>query len=495
MEPPKRFEDEPNPLAGYVDDWTDLTGFRGECIRMRGWARSPISGRPADSVIITDAGRRIVAEGQVTGSRPDVATNLQDPGMTASGWSVVLDTSLLGEGDHVLTAHAVDQGTSTAFKLQGIVSLSVPLHVGWQSRAPIGWPSGSTLTRRENARRNAAEMAEGRSLLESLPTEVHVELSTRCNLSCRMCFRSSAVFRGEHMSDELYALVKSQLFRTARDINLSQNGESMLHPRWDDIVQDVAGDGIRPRVITNGTLLNERRLRALVDAGFHVFFSIDAADSCTYALIRGASLTSVTTWVRRMHDYRRSSRNSRSQISVVFTPMLLNLHQLPELVRMASTWDVEHVGVHKFTPFTGTAQLAPENQLGRAQRIYDEAVRMARLHDVKLVVNGRTLNRRREPAGRRADAGSDPWGIPVRRPPYHGCGYPFSVAVVEVNGDVRPCCWASTPMGNLLYQNIWDIWNGDRWRSLRQRLVDRDPPEPCRSCHLLDYVVPLRRDA
>ncbi len=495
MKPPEHFDDEPKVPAGCIDDWTDLTGHHGECIRIRGWARSPVSGRPADSVIITDAGNRIVAEGQVAGSRPDVATNLQDPGMTASGWSVVLDTSLLGGGDHVLTGHAVDVGMTTAFKLQGVVSLSVPLHVGWQSRAPIGWPAGSALTRRENAFRNAAEMADGRSLLESLPTEVHVELSTRCNLRCVMCFRAEAVFRGEHMSDELYELVKRQLLPTVRDIYLSASGESLLHPRWDEIVKDVAEDDIRPRLTTNGTLLNERRLRALVDAGFHVFFSIDAAESCTYALIRRTSLASVISWVRRMHEYRRSSRSSKAQISVVFVPMSLNLQQLPELVRMASTWDVEHVGVHKFTPFTGTAQLAPENQLGRAQRIYDEAVRMARLHDVKLVVNGRTLNRRREPAGRRADAGSDPWGIPVRRPPYHGCGYPFSVAVVEVNGDVRPCCWASTPMGNLLYQNIWDIWNGDRWRSLRQRLVDRDPPEPCRSCHLLDYVVPLRRDA
>jgi hypothetical protein len=40
-------------------------------------------------------------------------------------------------------------------------------------------------------------------------------------------------------------------------------------------------------------------------------------------------------------------------------------------------------------------------------------------------------------------------------------------------------------MGYLQYQSFDEIWNGEAWRELRRGLVEGDPPDYCRKCHLL----------
>jgi len=392
----------------------------------------------------------------------------------------------------VINAYAVDTEVSTAFKLQCLVPMS-DRPCAEQATEFVEPQRGPTLTRRDNAFCNASERSEGRSSLKSLPTQIQIELSSRCNLRCIMCLHHDSDF-GEFMSDDLYGIVKEELFPTAREIGFCGVGEALLHPRWDSILKDVSENDIRPLLITNGTLLNEELLRRLVDAGFHTNFSIDAVQPRTYSFIRGASLPSVVSWVQKMHDYRLSSRNRKAQISILFTPMLINLHELPELVKMASKWDVQHVGVHHFMDYGGTEQWAPENLPSFAQRMYAEAARNAEKYDVTLVVAGRILYRRRALPFAGVDTDADIWQPPALQPQYHGCALPFSAATVALDGDVRTCCWNSPPMGNLFYQKFRDIWNGERWRTLRQRLVDRDPPEYCRSCHMLSYATDPAHD-
>lgn len=61
------------------------------------------------------------------------------------------------------------------------------------------------------------------------------------------------------------------------------------------------------------------------------------------------------------------------------------------------------------------------------------------------------------------------------------CYAPWGYVIVDVNGDVRPCCFYYKPLGNLYKNSLEEIWNGDGYLTWRRTLISGTPPE-CSDC-------------
>jgi hypothetical protein len=69
----------------------------------------------------------------------------------------------------------------------------------------------------------------------------------------------------------------------------------------------------------------------------------------------------------------------------------------------------------------------------------------------------------------------------VKRVPEKGqrlfCSKPFeSFEITQINGrgGVYLCCpsWLDTPIGNLRFQSVEEIWNGERAQDIRRSILD-----------------------
>ncbi|WP_297417010.1 radical SAM/SPASM domain-containing protein [Clostridium sp.] len=76
------------------------------------------------------------------------------------------------------------------------------------------------------------------------------------------------------------------------------------------------------------------------------------------------------------------------------------------------------------------------------------------------------------------------------------CPMPFTTLAVRNNGDVSPCCvdWlGGTNLGNILEENIKDIWNGEKMYQFRKMQLEnrRFENTSCRNCELVlnDYYT------
>jgi radical SAM protein with 4Fe4S-binding SPASM domain len=61
---------------------------------------------------------------------------------------------------------------------------------------------------------------------------------------------------------------------------------------------------------------------------------------------------------------------------------------------------------------------------------------------------------------------------------YHLCPYPWTSLSIASNGNVLACSRDlrhQSVLGNILHQNVWDIWNGDRMLELRRNLATKRP--------------------
>ncbi len=61
------------------------------------------------------------------------------------------------------------------------------------------------------------------------------------------------------------------------------------------------------------------------------------------------------------------------------------------------------------------------------------------------------------------------------------CYAPWGYVIVDINGDVRPCCFYYKPLGNLYKNSLEEIWNGEGYVTWREALISGTPLE-CADC-------------
>src|ERR1700704_2143883 len=201
------------------------------------------------------------------------------------------------------------------------------------------------------ARRNTRNLPIGfvRNFCMQLPGYVQIEPVGQCNLRCQMCsiqFRRDGPPYGPpaFMDFEAFKRTVDQ-FGTLRELHLQGLGEPMMHPRFFDMVEYATAKGIRVSTNSNLTLLNDRRAERCVTSELDcLHVSIDGATAETYERIRSrAHYDRVVSNLERLLAARERLGSEHPHIHLVMVIMRQNLHELPEIVRLAHRWLVEEM--------------------------------------------------------------------------------------------------------------------------------------------------------
>lgn len=103
-----------------------------------------------------------------------------------------------------------------------------------------------------------------------------LEPTFACNLACEGCYRKNDPNSHKPLHEIRRELQVFKSLRKTDGISIA-GGEPLLHPDIVQIVRDVANDGIKPIVNTNGVLLDRHLLKELKKAGVAGFtFHIDS---------------------------------------------------------------------------------------------------------------------------------------------------------------------------------------------------------------------------
>jgi MoaA/NifB/PqqE/SkfB family radical SAM enzyme len=192
-------------------------------------------------------------------------------------------------------------------------------------------------------------------------TKIYVEPTVRCNLSCRTCIRHNWQEEdGGTMSDDTFAAILASASRLSPlpTFFFGGLGEPLFHTRTIGWIRQVKALGARAELITNGTMLGERRARQLIASGLDLLWvSIDGATPESYADIRlGAELPQVLANLRLFRKLRRGSHHPRPEIGVAFVAMRRNIDDLPEVLHMARNLGAKHFSVSNVLAYTEEMQ-------------------------------------------------------------------------------------------------------------------------------------------
>lgn len=184
---------------------------------------------------------------------------------------------------------------------------------------------------------------------------VYVEPTNLCNLDCRTCMRNV----WDEPLGRMNLTVEERLFSQLEKIHpipevfFGGYGEPLAHPRIVAMVRRAKQLKARVELITNGTLLDEPMLSALMDAGLdYLWVSLDGARPESYADVRlGAKLGEVLGHLRKLGEMKRVTGRLLPELGIAFVAMRRNIRDLPEMARLAkelgaTRLSVSHVLAH-----------------------------------------------------------------------------------------------------------------------------------------------------
>jgi MoaA/NifB/PqqE/SkfB family radical SAM enzyme len=222
----------------------------------------------------------------------------------------------------------------------------------------------------------------GGRLSADFPSQVIVDFTEVCNLACIHCphleFTKSKFYGARYLDPEMNTKIVDEVRSCAQGktqyIRYASEGEPLIHPKGYEMIEYAArNSGVFVTLTTNGTIMNERRTKRLLDSGVHMIdISIDAYTPETYAKIRVNGKLDVTR--RNVLNLLNWARQGGSPIKVVvnFIEQPQNSHEIPEFETFWKEQGVHYVVIRRLHSGAGfvsdVARVMREEQKDGARR-------------------------------------------------------------------------------------------------------------------------------
>ena len=338
---------------------------------------------------------------------------------------------------------------------------------------------------------------------KAAPFNIELHPTNLCNCNCLMCgtraeyrrvarvepdFSLERVKSWEMSDERIIALAAESASLGVRNWLITGGGEPFVRREATmALMGEIKRLGMWGNINTNGALLTESDVESIVRWGWDmVMFSIDSHDLEVHDRLRNKPGTfERATRALELFQYWKERLDARVP-KVVFNSVLFreNCESLPELVKMAGRMGCEDITLIPLIKFD---DIPPGLELGEAERAVlqdriEEVAETARRSGVSTNIesfrehNVEDTSRMDEII---MDGLEDPRNGDFTEIP---CFEPYLNVVIQMTGQVSPCCMLSTTKENVKEKGLAEIWRGPFFTSLRAMLASGDLPEGCSTC-------------
>jgi len=298
-------------------------------------------------------------------------------------------------------------------------------------------------------------LARRSTTIAGRPMNITIEQTNVCNLDCPVCETGAGILGREsgHMTLDQFKVIIDKVGAHTNTLMFYFMGEPFLNKHAYEMIRYAKKAGVTfVETCTNGEFVDADKL---VASGIdRISFQIGGMTQETHEVYRvkgdlACALRNLTETIRV-----RNERKSPLQIECGLILMKHNEHEADRFQREMRELGVDRAAVidpcvrtiaqgHKFLP------------TDKAHWFYDEGAFERGILRPKVL-------------------------------PDNVCPMIYYSLAIHVNGNVVPCCRdprGTEVMGNIFTQSLDEIWNGPRYRDLRERVQrDQGSVEICRLC-------------
>ncbi len=315
------------------------------------------------------------------------------------------------------------------------------------------------------------------ALTKDNPAYVQFYVTARCNLTCEQCNVIYANADQEEASLDECRRIAVNLAKIGTSVVLLTGGEPFARADIVEIAQVMIGNGVHPRLQTNGLASREKLERMVSIGALDISVSLDTLVPSLQDTINGDFDNSWTRAIKTIATINEIfPRHSFAALGCVLAPR--NLEHIPSIIKFATEigWWVSLVPAHtaarneprSFSTFDGALQFRPD-QYPRIREILNEAKSLRDnglnlydsdeyLDDIYRFITGQPIQWRRRNGG--------------------VCDSPNLYFAIQPNGDMAVCCDYRLPQSLPVYADDFP----EKYRDVQVRSQVKAIARRCSGC-------------
>ena len=323
---------------------------------------------------------------------------------------------------------------------------------------------------------------------------VHFAMTNRCNLSCTFCGQAKDKWRKEdELTFEQYKDLIDQVAAMKNRTVSFCGGEIYLYRDIEKVLEYCHRRQITiEMVLTNGTLLNEHRIKSLIDYNVkYVGFSIDGVRHSHDEIrgLKGAYIKTISA-IEKLNEFKKKSANAGPSVGINF---VITKRSVPEMEAVAKIAAELNVNVLRFSHLNYISEkklLAHRNCLQTKYPdfnfCYWEGFKdnNTSLDSRKLISVIKRIEKhyRHIAFSHNLDERNIHKWYNSDEPIYNQCVFLGSCFFILPNGDFPLCDFVRYPVGNVKERSLLDLWFDDKARAFRKSLSKKLLPGCERCC-------------
>ena len=309
------------------------------------------------------------------------------------------------------------------------------------------------------------------------PFCVNIDLTNRCNLQCLYCRWHSPLLKKSTSSDQISTDFSFELFKILCEdlsrmgtslITFIGTGEPLLHPRAFEFISFAKEKRFEVKLFTNGTLLDESRIKTLIDLRLDTLsVSLWAGSPEEYKQHHPGS--NAENWSQIIAGLQllaklKTERGTTFPLVELYHPIThFNVDTMDKIVDLTRTTNSNKLSFvlasntgwedEKFSPL-----FLKSNQKKLVRSSLTRIRKQLKSFSVQHNVRWSFLRYRFDESAWR--------GLP--------CYIAWNYAYIKSDGTVLPCQRCNISMGNLHDQSFYKTWNNAAYRAFRRTTLTRE---------------------
>jgi sulfatase maturation enzyme AslB (radical SAM superfamily) len=312
--------------------------------------------------------------------------------------------------------------------------------------------------------------------------KVYFEVTNHCNFRCDFCPMAESKRKRQHMD---YALFTKGIHdvvtgNIADTVGFHILGEPLLYSRIFEAVSYAKSKGLRTEINTNGSLLTEKRVHALVQAGLDTLcISVQVLNANEHTS-RGSNLP-FDVYYRRVMDAVQLIRASGSSMNVVLCAMDTSTKQYFDIDKLMRVNGKRSDFAKDLAGFIFNIYSRSGTSVSRVQ--VEAALHRLNLNTPQFVQLDEHIKVYAQPLADWGNAFTARKVYPAR---FGACGYALSNVGILSTGEVTICCAdydGHTSLGNLRSHSLAELLASEKAEAIREGFRQNKIIHPyCQRC-------------
>lgn len=285
------------------------------------------------------------------------------------------------------------------------------------------------------------------------PRKMRLEITNKCNNRCVWCYASNRYEKENLSNEEFTSVIKSLADNGVFEITFS-GGEPTLNKALPELIEYANNLGLITHLITNGTLLSKDVVKKLERAGLKTIqISVEGIEDQHNRITNSNCFKGCINGIKNVID-------SRISLATNTTISSLNKNNVYEILQLLHSLGVKKANFNYCVTDKTDLKMSKEeleNVLEQISSFKKDGFETNWLQPMELCY------------------------IDIYKyfSKISKCSACDTSITISANGDLRPCSFSGTVVGNIKKNNLEEVWNSNFFKKFREKEMMK---EKCIDC-------------